>query len=121
VYSTSTGPDLDDTVAVVSGTTGSYSFESSTLTNGTYYVRAYATNASETSYGSEISVSVDSSNTIACEFGGGGDGGGTNTLADTGVEPMGMALTGMALLAAGAVVLIRRSARRNSRRETTRS
>jgi hypothetical protein len=121
VYSTWTGPDLGDTVAVVSGTTSSYSFESSTLTNGTYYVRAYATNASETSYGSEISVSVDSSNTIACEFGGGGDDGGANSLANTGVEPMGMALTGMALLAAGALVLIRRSARRNSRHETTRS
>lgn len=127
VYSTSTGPDLSDTVAAVPGTTGSYSFESSTLTNGTYYVRAYAINASETSYGSEISVSVDSSVTTACEFGGGGGGGdggggdGSNALANTGVEPMGMALTGIALLAAGAVVLIRRSARRNSRPETTRS
>jgi LPXTG-motif cell wall-anchored protein len=127
VYSTSTGPDLSDTVAVVSGTTGSFSFESSTLTNGTYYVRAYAINASETSYGSEISVSVDSSVTTPCEFGGGGGGGdggggdGSNALANTGVEPMGMALTGIALLAAGAVVLIRRSARRNSRPETTRS
>ena len=126
VYSTSTGPDLSDTVAAVPGTTGSYSFESSTLTNGTYYVRAYAINASETSYGSEISVSVDSSVTTACEFGGGGGGGGgggdgSNALANTGIEPMGMALTGIALLAAGAVVLIRRSARRNSRPETTRS
>ena len=123
VYSTSTDPDLSDTVAVVSGTTGSYSFESSTLTNGTYYVRAYATNASETTYGTEISVSVDSSVITACEFGGGtdGSGGGTNTLANTGVEPVGMALTGIALLATGAIVLIRRSARRTSRRETTRS
>jgi hypothetical protein len=121
VYSTSTSPDLADTVAVVSGTTGSYSFESSTLTSGTYYVRAYATNASETSYGSEISVSVDSSVTTACEFGGGGGGDGSNSLADTGVEPVGMALTGIALLATGAIVLIRRSARRNSRPDTPRS
>ncbi len=124
VYSTSTGPDLSDTVAAVSGTTGSYSFESSTLTNGTYYVRAYAINASGTSFGSEISVPVDSSVTAECEFSGGGGsggggsgGGGANELADTGIEPMGVTVTGLALLTAGALILARR---RNSRREAAR-
>lgn len=117
VYSTSTEPDLADTVAVVSGTTGSYSAQSSALTSGTYYVRAYAINASGTSYGSEISVPVDSSVTAECEFSGGGGsggGGGASELADTGIEPMGITVTGLALLTAGAIVLARR---RNSRRE----
>ena len=124
VYSTSTEPDLADTVAVVSGTTGSYSAQSSALTSGTYYVRAYAINASGTSYGSEISVPVDSSVTAECEFSGGGgsggggsSGGGASELADTGIEPMGITVTGLALLTAGAIVLARR---RNSRREEAR-
>lgn len=118
VYSTSTDPDLTDSVVVVSGTTGSYFGQSSSLTSGTYFVRAYATNASGTSFGSQISVSVDSTVTTACEGGdggGGGDssgGGGTNELADTGIEPMGVIVTGLALVAAGAVVLTRRRLRR---------
>jgi LPXTG-motif cell wall-anchored protein len=132
VYSTSADPNLNDTVTVVSGTTGSFSAQSSALTSGTYYVRAYATNSSGTSYGSEISVSVDSTVTTACEGesgggGGGGEGGGegaggsagsTNQLADTGIEPIGFALTGAALVTAGVIVLARR---RNSRRAAARS
>lgn len=120
VYSTSTEPDLADTVAVVSGTTGSYSAQSSALTSGTYYVRAYAINASGTSYGSEISVPVDSSITAECEFSGGGGGsggGGASELADTKIEPMGVTVTGLVLVAAGALILTRR---RNSRREAAR-
>lgn len=119
VYSTSTDPDLTDSVVVVSGTTGSYFGQSPALTSGTYFVRAYATNGSGTSFGSQISVSVDSSVTTACDGGGGnggggesGSGGGTNELADTGIEPMGVAVTGLAILAAGAIVLTRRRFRR---------
>lgn len=120
VYSTSTDPDLTDSVVVVSGTTGPYFGQSSALTSDTYFVRAYATNASGTSFGSQISVSVDSSVTTACEGGDGeggdsGSGGGTNELADTGIETMGVIVTGLALVAAGAVLLTRR---RKSRRES---
>jgi hypothetical protein len=115
VYSTSSDPDLSDSVVVVSGTTGSYSGQSSALTSGTYYVRAYATNASGTSYGSEVSVSVDSSVTTACEGGsGGGDDGGADSgtaeprLASTGFDAVPVGILGGLGVFAGVVLLARR-------------
>lgn len=56
VYSTSTNPTIAGPKTVVAGTTGSFDANISGLSAASlYYVRAYATNAISTSYGTEIS------------------------------------------------------------------
>lgn len=58
-YAATTGPTTSDNKIIVSGTTGSLSGTITGLTNKTkYYVRAFATNATGTSYSSEISVTT---------------------------------------------------------------
>ena len=61
VYGTSTGPTISgNKIADGSSGTGTYTGNTSQLADGTYYVRAYATNSSGTSYGSESTVTVTS-------------------------------------------------------------
>lgn len=58
-YSTSTEPTISDKKITVVGTTGSLSGTIANLTNNTkYYVRAFATNETGTSYSSEIAVTT---------------------------------------------------------------
>jgi uncharacterized membrane protein YgcG len=113
VISTDPEPDLGDTVIVVSGTTGAFSGQSASLAAGTYYIRAYATNSSGTSYGSEISITVTSS-------GGGGDSGGgssgsdgTSNLASTGFDVIPVAVLGGLAVFGGVILLSRRRNRHN--------
>ncbi len=55
VYGTTTSPTTAGSKVTATGTTGTFTCDMSGLTrNTTYYVRAYATNASSTSYGPEI-------------------------------------------------------------------
>lgn len=58
VLSTNQNPTTSDTKVVVSGTTGTYSGSSGSLASGTYYIRAFATNATGTSYGEQLSITV---------------------------------------------------------------
>lgn len=58
VYATTTDPTITASKLVVSGTTGSMNVQSSALTSGTYYVRAFATNATGTSYGVTQTVTL---------------------------------------------------------------
>jgi hypothetical protein len=115
VYSTSAAPTISDTAVVVPGTgTGTYSGTSDVLENGTFYVRAYATNNAGTSYGSEVEVEITSGCTTDCGSGGGGgiDGGGDTTspgkLASTGFDAMPAAVIGGLGVFAGVVMMRRR-------------
>ena len=61
VYGTSTEPTISgNKVADASSGTGTYSGTTPQLADGTYYVRAYATNSTGTSYGSQATVTVTS-------------------------------------------------------------
>lgn len=60
VYGTSTSPTISDNKEVVGSGTGTFSGVTSTLANGTYYFRSYATNSTGTSYGSENTIVVTS-------------------------------------------------------------
>jgi hypothetical protein len=58
-WSTSPNPTTANAYTTESGTTGSFTSDISGLTFGTlYYVRAYATNASGTSYGAQVSFTT---------------------------------------------------------------
>lgn len=58
-WSTSANPTTSDSKATASGTTGSYSASITGLSNNTtYHVRAYATNANGTTYGSDLTFLV---------------------------------------------------------------
>lgn len=58
-YSTATSPDLTDSYTTGGTAVDSYSHEVTSLTAGTtYYIRAYATNSVETSYGSETNFTT---------------------------------------------------------------
>jgi hypothetical protein len=55
VYSTTSGPTVDDSKVPVSGTTGTFNADLTGLASETqYFLRAFATNSAGTSYGSEI-------------------------------------------------------------------
>lgn len=58
VLGQSSSPTLSDTKIAVAGTTGSYSGDSSSLSAGTYYLRAFATNSTGTTYGEEKTLTV---------------------------------------------------------------
>ncbi len=112
VYSTTPDPTTSDaTVSVGSGIDPDYSGTTAVLDNGTYHVRAYATNAGGTSYGADVEVTVTAGSS-------GGDSGGANqsgsgsTLAATGApyDASGLVALGAGLIALGAVV--RRRVRR---------
>lgn len=116
VYSTESDPTISDTVVVVSGTTGDYSGVTEVLENDTYHVRAYATNASGTSYGAD--VSVDIANGTPPSGGGGGDSDGgevttTSSLAATGFDAVPVGILGGIGVFAGVVMLLRRRNRQN--------
>jgi hypothetical protein len=57
VYSTSPNPTISDSKVVVGSGTGSFTGTTSALPTGTYYFRAFATNAAGTSYGSSLTDS----------------------------------------------------------------
>ena len=60
VYSLATNPTTNDGKIIVGSGTGTFNGQTFTLSNGTYYVRAYATNSVGTSYGSENIVTISS-------------------------------------------------------------
>jgi hypothetical protein len=115
VYDTSADPTTSDTQISVGSGTGGYSGTSAVLANGTYHVRAYATNSNGTSYGADVEVTI----TAGSSGGGGGDtdGGGSggtdsSSLAATGptFDVSALIATGAGLIALGAAV--RRRVRR---------
>ena len=57
VYSTNPNPTISDSKVVVGSGTGSYTGTTPALPTGTYYFRAFATNATGTSYGSSLTDS----------------------------------------------------------------
>ena len=58
-WSTATNPTIENSISSVSGTTGALSGTISGLSMGTtYYVRAYITNSTGTSYGNELSFTT---------------------------------------------------------------
>lgn len=59
VYASTSGPTINDFKVSAGTGTGTFSATSPQLANGTYYIRAYATNAGGTSYGSENTIVVD--------------------------------------------------------------
>jgi flagellar motor protein MotB len=67
VYSTSSSPMISDSndVKIVDGSgLGTFTETTGNLSSGTYYIRAYATNTTGTSYGSEETVSIVSAPTL---------------------------------------------------------
>lgn len=58
VYDTAQDPIVTDNKVAVGNGVGTYTGTTSTLPNGTYYFRAYATNGTGTTYGSENTVVV---------------------------------------------------------------
>lgn len=118
VYGTSSDPTTSDTtVSVGSGVDDSYSGTTAVLANGTYHVRAYATNSNGTSYGADVEVTITGGSSGGeGDTGGGSDGGAggkeSSSLAATGPEFDVSALVamGVGLIALGAVV--RRRVRR---------
>jgi hypothetical protein len=60
VYSTSPSPTISDNKVPIGSGVGSFSGITSTLPNGTYYFRAYATNSTGTSYGVEEQLTLAS-------------------------------------------------------------
>lgn len=67
VYSTTATPTISDVndVKITDGSgAGVFSETTASLAGGTYYVRAYATNSTGTSYGSEESISIVSAPTV---------------------------------------------------------
>lgn len=69
VYSSATDPTLANSKIVISGTTGAMTGTSPGLPTGTYFFRAFATNANGTSYGENKSVSVTGSPDVNGESG----------------------------------------------------
>ena len=64
-YGTSASPLISDNKVAVGNGTGSFSGTTSALANGTYYFRAYATNATGTTYGSDVTVTISDSSGAA--------------------------------------------------------
>lgn len=63
VYSTSANPTIADTKVVVAGTTGTFAADLTGLAMNTpYFVRAFATNAIGTAYGSDVSFTTLANN-----------------------------------------------------------
>lgn len=60
VYSTTTSPTVADSKLPVGSGTGPYAGTTPALPNGTYYFRAYATNSTGTSYGTEEQLTLAS-------------------------------------------------------------
>lgn len=60
VYSTSPSPTISDNKVPVGSGIGAFSGITTTLPNGTYYFRAYATNSTGTSYGVEEQLTLNS-------------------------------------------------------------
>jgi hypothetical protein len=59
VYGTSTSPTTtNNKILIGTGGTGVFSGTSSTLSSGTYYFRAFATNSNGTSYGAQTSLTI---------------------------------------------------------------
>lgn len=59
VYGTSADPTLSDSSVAVGAGAGAFTGETAVLEGGTYYFRAYATNASGTTYGAEEEVTLE--------------------------------------------------------------
>ncbi len=58
VYGTTSNPTVSNNKIVSGSGTGTFSGVTPTLTPGTYYFRAYATNSAGTSYGSELTTTI---------------------------------------------------------------
>jgi hypothetical protein len=123
-YSTTADPTTsDDHVSVGTGT-GTYNGQTAVLANGTYHVRAYATNSNGTSYGSDVEVTIasGSSGSGGSGSGSGGSSDGSNnsnnssTLAATGVPANVSGLGAVAVVLMTLGVAVRRFSRRYSRR-----
>jgi hypothetical protein len=71
-WSTSSSPTTANSKTTQNGTTGSFTSDITGLTAGTlYYVRAYATNASGTAYGAEVSFTTSANLQIGESYQGG--------------------------------------------------
>ena len=60
VYSTSSAPTIAGGKVVAGDGIGSFTATTAPLPSGTYYLRAFATNATSTSYGTEVSITFTS-------------------------------------------------------------
>jgi hypothetical protein len=58
VYGTSASPTISNNKILIGSGTGAFSGTSPTLSSGTYYFRAYATNGVGTTYGAQTSVTI---------------------------------------------------------------
>ncbi len=81
-YESNTEPTISDNKVTQTGTTGIYTKDATSFPDGTWYVRAYATNANGTSYGAEYQIIISGgagTGTVAdpVDNGGGGGGGGS--------------------------------------------
>ena len=83
VYSSSTEPTTSDTKVTQTGTTGTYSKDATSVADGTWYARAYATNSNGTSYGAEYQIVVSGgagTGTVPDAVDEGGGGGGSDSI-----------------------------------------
>jgi len=101
VYGTSSESTIADSTIVVGSGLGAFSGTSSALPNGTYFVRAYATNSVGTSYGAETERTITDG--VPATTGSGADAGagaGTETtLAHTGASSSAILLAALLALA----------------------
>ena len=117
-YGTSTSPTISDNKVASGSGTGTFTGTTSALPNGTYYFRAYATNATGTSYGNENTVVITNSTAVATPESttGGTSGGGVQattatqeasgeTLARTGVNDDPRSVFSMVLIVLGFITL----------------
>jgi len=71
VYGTSTNPTISNYVVTSGSDIGTFSATTPALSDGTYYLRTYATNSVGTSYGSEVSYTVTTNYNITYNADGG--------------------------------------------------
>lgn len=107
VYGTSSSPTVADSKIIVGSGTGSFSSATSTLPNGTYYFRAYATNSTGTSYGSEEVLVL--TNGVASSVPAAQAVGANSELGNTGItSPVNSVLGALALMSFGLGLLLLR-------------
>ncbi len=66
VYATTNDPDLNDNVVQAGSDVGEFTASTPSLGEGTYYVRTYAVNEVGTSYGSEVTYTVEAPEVPGC-------------------------------------------------------
>tara|TARA_R110002012_G_scaffold312248_1_gene522776 strand:- start:353721 stop:355730 length:2010 start_codon:yes stop_codon:yes gene_type:complete len=65
VYATTTQPSISNNKVVLGSGLGVFSGSTPSLEDGTYYFRAYATNSTNTEYGSEFAINIDATLSIS--------------------------------------------------------